>query len=153
MIEFKGCLTGEVQDYALKKNAKLTQKFLILGSVCLLPGSYIISVTVLHNFWIFIIPAIFLATAVITRTTYKQRINQLPTCICIDGETIEISFKYNAVTLNTSNVKAVYDRGDFYEIVPKNIFMFSAFICQKNLQIEGTSEDFEALFGNKISRK
>ena len=153
MIEFKGCLTGTAQEYALKKNARLIQRFLFSGAVCLIPGSYIISVTVLHNFWIFILPALFLASVVITGITYKKRTQQLPKCICIDGGTIEVSFKFNVVTLDISKVKAVYDCGSFYEIVPKNVFMIYVFICQKDLQTEGTPEEFETLFDGKIARK
>lgn len=150
MIEFKGNLTGTSQKYALKKNARLTQRFLALGAVCLLPGSYIISVTVLHNFWIFILPALFLLMAVISGITYKMHTQKLPTSVCIDGRTIEVSFKFNAVTLDISKVKIVYDCGDFYEIIPKNVFNFSVFICQKDLLTEGTLKEFETLFDGKI---
>lgn len=153
MIEFKGNLTGTSQEYALKKNAGLTQRFLALGGLCLIPSSYVISVTVLHNFWIFILPVLFLVAAVITGITYKKHTQQLPTCICIDGGTIEVGFKFNVVTLDISKVKAVYDRGDFYEIIPKNVFNFSVFICQKDLLTEGTLEEFETLFDGKIVKK
>lgn len=81
--------------------------------------------------------------------TYKKRTQQLPLSICIDGETIKASFKYNTVTLDINKVKTVYDRGDFYEIVPQNSFLFSVFVCQKDLLTEGNLEDFEALFDIK----
>ena len=153
MIEFKGDLTGASQEYALKKNSKLTQRFLLLGAVCLLPGSYIISVTFLHSFWIFIFPALFLAMSIISRMTYKKYTQRLPICIYIDGSTIVINLKFNSQTLDISKVKAVYDYGNFYEIIPKNIFNFSVFICQKDLLADGSLEEFEALFDGKITQK
>lgn len=150
MIEFKGNLTGASQEYALKKNSRLIQRFLLLGAVFLLPSSYIISVTFLHSFWIFILPALFLATSIIPRITYKKYTHQLPICTYIDGSTIVINFKFNSQTLDISKVKAVYDYESFYEIIPNNIFLFSVFICQKDLLTEGTLEEFEALFDGKI---
>ena len=153
MIEFKGDLTGAAQEYALKKSSKLTQRFLLLGAVFLLPGSYIFSVTFLHNFWIFIFPALFLAMSIISRITYKKYTQRLPICIYIDGSTIVINFKFNSQTLDISNVKAVYDYGIFYEIIPENIFNFSVFICQKDLLTDGTLEKFETLFDGKITQK
>lgn len=153
MIEFKGDLTGASQEYALKKNSKLIQRFLLLGAVCLLPSSYIISVTFFHSFWIFVLPVLFLVLSIIPRITYKKYTQQLPICIYIDGGTIVINFKFNSQKLDISKVKIVYDYGNFYEIIPKNIFIFSVFICQKDLLTEGTLEEFEALFDGKIVKK
>lgn len=148
-IEFNGELTGVSQEYALKKNARLTEKFLLLSALCSLPFSFIISRTLINGFLVFIIPAIFFASIVIMELTYKKRTQQLPLSICIDGETIKVSFKYNTVTLDINKVKTVYDHGDFYEIVPQNFFLFSVFVCQKDLLTEENLEDFEALFDIK----
>lgn len=154
MIEFKGDLTGASQEYALKKTAKLTQRFLLLGSVCLLPGSYIISVTVLHNFWIFILPALFFVASILSRITYKIHTQKLPRCICIDSGTVTADFKFNSQTLDTDAVKAVYDYGEFYEIIPKiNIGLSPVLICQKDLLTDGTLEEFKKLFDGKITQK
>lgn len=153
MIEFKGDLTGSSQEYALKKSSKLIQRFLLLGAVFLLPSSYIISVTFLHSFWVFILPALFLALSIIPRITYKKYTHQSPICIYIDKGTIVINFKFNSQTLDISKVKAVYDYGNFYEIIPENIFNFSVFICQKDLLTDGTLEEFEALFDGKTMPK
>ena len=53
---------------------------------------------------------------------------------------------------NISNVIEVRDFEDYYEIVFPAIYIFSVYICQKNLLIKGTLEDFEALFEDKIVR-
>lgn len=153
MFEFKGDLSGVSKEYALKKTAKLTQRFLLLGAVYLLPFSYIIFVTFLHSFWIFILPALFFISSIIARITYKMNTQKLSHGIYINGGTITADFKFNSQTLDISKVKAVHDYGEFYEIIPKNIFVFSAFICQKDLLTNGTLEEFETLFDGRIMQK
>lgn len=153
MIEFSGDLTGVSKEYALKRNAKITQRFLLLMAVCSLPASYIISVAFLHNFWIFSLPALFFVTAIISGIMYKCPTRKLPTDVCIEQDKIVINYKFNSQTLDINGVKAVYDYRDFYEIIPKNKFILAVFVCQKDLLTSGTLEEFETLFEGKTVRK
>lgn len=50
-----------------------------------------------------------------------------------------------------SSVKKVVDRGESYQIYFTSIP--SGFLCQKDLLVEGTLEEFEQLFDGKIIRK
>ena len=52
-----------------------------------------------------------------------------------------------------SKVKKVIDAGDWYYVVFKFGDISSAFVCQKDLLTQGTLEDFEKLFEDKIVRK
>lgn len=48
-------------------------------------------------------------------------------------------------------VKAVVDYGDFYYL---DLFVkVSSYVCQKDLLVEGTIEEFEALFADRLTRK
>ena len=52
-----------------------------------------------------------------------------------------------------SKVKKVIDVGEWYYVVFKGGSLNSAFVCQKNLLKQGTLDEFEALFEDKIIRK
>ena len=87
----------------------------------------------------------------------KKDIDSLsPVKICISPEEgyIEATCQRFVIDRDLSEIKAVVDHGDWYS------FKFSGrgapshrFICQKNLIVEGTIEDFEKLFEKKMIRK
>ena len=52
-----------------------------------------------------------------------------------------------------SNVNKIVDYGDWYQIFFKYPYKNQTYICQKDLIEEGTIEDFENLFKEKIVRK
>lgn len=51
-----------------------------------------------------------------------------------------------------SRVKKVIDYGDWYQIFFYFGYRSQKFICQKDLIVEGTIEDFEKLFRDKIKK-
>ncbi len=56
-------------------------------------------------------------------------------------------------TRNVSDIKKIIDYGDYFQIYfkwPKKTYKF---LCQKNLIVEGTINDFEEKFKNKIIKK
>ena len=52
-----------------------------------------------------------------------------------------------------SDVKVVVDWGEWYDIIFYFPYKSVGFICQKDLIVEGTIEEFEKLFEDKIVRK
>ncbi len=56
-------------------------------------------------------------------------------------------------TKNLSNVKKVVDMGEWYKIYFYFPYKSNLFICQKDLLVKGTIEEFEELFSDKIIRK
>lgn len=58
---------------------------------------------------------------------------------------------YNAVVFGLDKVKSVTDYGAFYDI--KADMWPIHFYCQKDLLTQGTLEDFEKLFADKLVRK
>ena len=82
----------------------------------------------------------------------KERYKVFPTRVAIDQGEIE-SEGYNWYHVRKiEEVDKVYDYGDWYFITfsfPKN----RQFICQKDLIVEGTIEEFEALFADKLCKK
>ena len=73
---------------------------------------------------------------------------------------IEISKDYlssniggKAQLRDISDVKVVVDWGEWYDIIFYFPYKSVGFICQKDLIVEGTIEEFEKLFEDKIVRK
>ena len=76
----------------------------------------------------------------------------IPKKIVTDNDyIISIADKYSD-SRNINDVKLVRDFGEFYEIIFPFGKISEKFICQKNLLVKGTIEEFEALFGDKIVR-
>ena len=76
----------------------------------------------------------------------------MPYNITIENELIFGKYKENEKFGEILNVKQVTDYGDFYDIVfysPR----WRSCICQKDLIVQGTIEEFEEKFKDKIIRK
>lgn len=56
-------------------------------------------------------------------------------------------------TRTIDQVKRVIDYGEWYKITFNFPYKSQRFICQKDLIIQGTIEDFESLFSDKIIRR
>ena len=87
---------------------------------------------------------------------YKESfVESLPQSIIIENgevETVgtgELSYKCKSI----QDIKEIRDMGNFYAIIFYFPNMDRRFICQKDLLVEGTIEEFEELFKDKIVRK
>jgi len=80
-------------------------------------------------------------------------IKRVPLVVSIEDEFIECENEQEYANNRLDDVKNVVDLGDWYIVrfyFPINLRWF---ICQKDLIVEGTIEDFEKLFEGKIVRK
>lgn len=151
-FRFTGELSPESTLY-LKKQQFI--RFFIFGlifsgvlSVCFVAVALIIS----PFFWAFLfIPLVFFVwvsiAPLITTENHPTEIE------IVDGVIYTTLKNGNTVSKDVSDVKKVIDMGDCYFILfallPKN---FSC-LCQKDLLVEGTLEDFEQLFEGMIKRR
>lgn len=87
--------------------------------------------------------------------TKKGIIEDLPTRVTIDDEALRRygNGEENYAGREIIDVKKVIDRGNFYEIIFYFPHKDCFFICQKNLIVEGTIEEFEELFADRLVRK
>ena len=74
----------------------------------------------------------------------------LPKRIYSDGESITCVGANYIESKLIGDETLVRDFGEFYELVYPFGKISDKFICQKDLLTQGTIEDFEALFKNKI---
>lgn len=151
MIEFNGTLSSKCVHFYIKKDIL---KSLIIFSLPTLP--FIISMIVLsilraELFWgVFagLILVIAVSMAIIEGTIFLKK--KLPTQITIaDGRIDKVSIlepKNNPI----SEIETVVDYGEWYQIHFNIGFRNNYVICQKNLIVKGTLEEFEKLLGDKI---
>ncbi len=155
MIEFDGYIMGSAEKYFFKKIKRLSLK-LIYGSLLLpLPGVIILSLQ--YNFWVLL-------------GVYSSMFITAPLCFCFpkskkekkaikpkrifteDEYIIAVTDKCEDIK-RISDVKEVYDFGEFYELVFPFGKVSEKFICQKDLLTKGSLKEFEALFECPIKRK
>ena len=153
MIKFSGQPSFKVQKHIYRKTRRMLHiAFSGAWFVLLLPVAYF---TISHNMTLFlygylvILPILNLI--VLTCQPSKKK-PMLPGQLTIGNEYIEYKSKQVTVCRNISDVKAVRDYGDFYDVISNFGKGSDFFVCQKSLLSCGNLEDFEKLFYGKIVR-
>lgn len=154
MIEFNGYISGESEKYYWKNSRRIGIKILICTLLLLLPP--FITIARITQEWFILIGYcslfVILPLAAFIPKSKKEQKLLLPKKIATDGEYIvSLSGKFED-SKNINDVKFVRDFGEFYELVFPMGKVSEKFICQKDLLVKGTIEEFEALFGDKIVR-
>lgn len=152
MIEFNGYLSGNAEKHFFKKARVYAQTLLMIGATFALPVAGILGIQ-LHT-WIPLTVncALFIIIPLLVRMpkSKREKISITPKKICIEDEyMICIADKYEEYRA-ISDVKSVLDHGDFYELIFQFGKLSEKFICQKNLLMKGSLEEFELLFKDKL---
>lgn len=156
MIVFDGCLTGKSQKYFINKLLNNFSKVVVILLLFTLPIWVFLSIKT--NTYIYVIPAIsilILLSPLIFRlcVSKKEQQRNTPKKIIInEGVVTSVSDK-TIVSKNITQVKEVYDYGSFYYLVLPKIYIDAVFVCQKDLLSNGTLDEFELLFKDKIVRQ
>lgn len=155
MIEFNGYLTGNSQKFFCKQIVKLQQKFmaitLIIGLIILFAVFYFLF-DVIANPLAVVLIIILTALALLSPNiqTKKEKAKITPQRVYIDGDMIVSKSNATVDTRYIGGVKEVRDYGEFYYFVFKSYSY--RFVCQKDLLVQGSIEEFENLFAGKIKR-
>lgn len=150
MIVFRGILSLNTQRYLSKKLAKITcissmLTFLFFGIPSILIGIY-------FSKWLIFV--LFLIFEIWMITFMRGGLaNIRPTRISIDEKEILGEFREGVAVRALNDVKKVLDFGEFYHFIFYSPKQWSNCVCQKDLIIEGTIEEFEERFKDKIERK
>ena len=159
MIEFKGELSRECQTFIRKKEGIVQSVLFTIAFIILAYPLYLLIIPIFSStlFVVLIYALIYLFTMVLcfVMPSRKEFLKNIPYKIVIDeseGLIASISADNN-IEMNLDNVDIVYDMGTWY------LLKFSPgpnypprFLCQKDLVVRGTIEDFEKLFAEKIVR-
>ncbi len=152
MIKFQGKISQDCKKWFLKREFKA-----YLFVTCLLAVLYAIANITIALLWN-LIALLYLIIPVVAIISFifpfrRFAIKRVPLVVSIEDEFIECENEQEYANNRLDDVKNVVDLGDWYIVrfyFPINLRWF---ICQKDLIVEGTIEDFEKLFEGKIVRK
>jgi len=157
MIRFEGELSGESKNFLMRTLFKMHLVAgiinLVLWTVIFIAVAWITSYTLL--LWFMILP-VFWAVALILPPSKKAQRTFMPTAIFIDLDEKMIVHQCEGAAErfhSISSVNRVDDYGEWYHFVFEFGDRDVLFVCQKDLIVEGTIEEFESLFEGKIVRK
>ncbi len=153
MIKFEGKITSE----GAKKRGLRTILIAILVGGCFQVGimAFVFFVGLFTEFYkiLFCVASFLFLLIVIIICFYKANAS-LPISIVIDEENVDGTYEEEEFTTRkTEHIKHILDYGDFYIIKFYFPNHWVDCICQKDLILEGTIEEFEQMFEDKIIRK
>lgn len=154
MIEFKGYISGTAENHFHKKGRIMGRNIMLVAVILILPMVFAIEIQALR--WVFLMTCLTFAALIplIVRIPNSKKSQKalLPKQIFIEDEYIVcVADKYEEYK-RIDDVIEVRDFGEFYELVFPFGKVSEKFICQKNLLVQGSLEEFEALFDGKIIR-
>lgn len=160
MIKFSGNLSEECKYYFLKDVQKLNFFIFFFVSLPFIVGILIMAITTYWFALILLIPIIFLIVTVSlppnSKLYNKVNKNYSGNIFCeieiIDG-VIYGSFAERHESKDFIDVKKVVDMGEWYKFYFYFPHKSNMFICEKKSLIEGTLEEFEELFRDKLVRQ
>lgn len=160
MIEFKGRVSAKCRKHIQKQEGKnylfgITLALIvviipivnILIYCSILPWQYAVAI---------VAPASLLIILISYFSAFEKKTSELiiPTRIVIadDGTIASHGEKFHLIAA-VDEVTMVVDMGEWYHISFGKRLGLGRFVCQKDLLVQGTIEDFEKLFDGKIIRK
>ena len=156
MIEFCGILSDECKICTAKRIAKNNGILFLIASIGI--SAISIAVGIIKDTWIYslILTAICTVITTIAFIPSKKSLRyKISTQLIIDNDTVSRSVvggNEALVTKPIGKVKTILDYGDWYYIIFKFGDMSNSWVCQKDLIVKGTIEEFEKIFEGKIKR-
>lgn len=158
IIKFSGKISNILLDKIIKENKKLQRICFFFAVIFIWPISIIASSTVNRgiSFWLpfsaIMSCVLIIACEIAVRKDYPAYLIPVSIEISPDEDMISSENEKGFVVKDFSLVKKVIDYGEWYLISYGGKSIFKGIICQKNLIVEGTIEDFEKIFEEKIER-
>ncbi len=152
-IVFEGELSEKNRKYFERgqdRDNRITM--LIVAVLISVPVTLLVVKCGLYFISLYSLNIIFVVGAFIP-TKKQDREGIYPEMIIIEDEELKCLCEKGSVHRKMYDVKEVEDWGDSYRILFDFLGRSPMFLCQKDLITEGTIEDFEELFADKIVRK
>ena len=154
MIEFKGGLSKTCKEFVLKNEARCSRMALTISCFPFAVADIIWWAVSGKLYVLIALPAlvfpVFLAGIKPREKDYGAIMTKRVT---IDGNDLECEGDQFHDIKSIDRVKSVIDYGEWYQIEFSFPGKSQRFICQKDLITQGTIEDFEKLFADKIIRR
>lgn len=155
MIVFSGVISDEIQIQTMKRRKQCVFQLASISSVAIIIVSGIFWVILDGELWEWIILSgvLVVVTLLLLWNPRKKLPFRWEYHITIDEEKIvqESPLWPKPIEKPINKIKKVLDYEDVYYVIYSD--MNNSIVCQKDLLIEGTIEEFEALFQGKIIRK
>ncbi len=151
-LVFRGKLNEECSRYLKKK--RIIEGIIVCGGTFIGTSPIIICLAFAISYWMFLSLIPFFMICLINVLFYDESFKSEPDEIDIDDMFLTgYCAKYDYKRIDyLSDVLEVTDMGTWYKI-SLNLKYNSFFACQKDLIVEGTLEEFEELFADKLVRK
>ncbi len=152
MVEFKGYINGEAEKCFRRINRRLAMQLVAFAWVMIFPAIMVWAAK--GEDWSLVgmcgSSFFLLELATFIPQTKKAQKSYTPHHIIVDETHITCKAEAFAEIRSIKDVKMVIDHGDFYEFVFPFGKVSKNFVCQKDLLLKGTLEDFEELFAGKV---
>ena len=150
MLVFRGEISENCRRYIIRterKNARI--------GAAIAAGIFCVPITILAILyhWAFTLAYIVLILLIILAGILPKQDNYaliIPEEVIINNDVLESKSKKFHFTRMKNQVKKVVDIGEWYHIYFYAGYKCPRFICQKDLMQQGTIEDFEQIFQDKI---
>ena len=149
MILFQGEINLAIKKQILKKESFIG--FISAFIPAILVAIIIIILTIsIHWIYIVMLPVLGLFVFVATLLPTKRDNGTLfPEQVYIKNDIIECKGKCFYKSRHLSKIKKIIDKGEWYQIIFYFPYKNISFICQKDLIIKGSIEEFEKIFAGK----
>lgn len=150
MIIFQGAISKTSQEYFLKKIMKGILIFTIILTLITLFICWIIGDN-LFSYLILIVGTITIAAYDVYMVKNSKK--AYPIRVDIEEEFLVVYTKVGSVTREVKDLKRVLDEGEFYIMDFYFPYKCMEMICQKDLILQGTLEEFEELFKDYLVKQ
>jgi len=158
IIKFSGKLSNSLLDKIIKENRKFIRICCLFGAIFSWPICIITSnmVDAGMAFWLpfsaIMSCALVIGCEFAVRKDYPAHLIPVSIKISPAEDLISSENEQSFMVKRFSLVNRVIDYGDWYLISYGSKSILKGFICQKDLIVEGTLEDFEKIFEGKIEQ-
>ena len=151
-LVFRGKLNEECSRYLKKK--RIIEGIIKFNVMFVVSIPFVLCFAFAVSYWVFLFLIVTFIFALIDVLFYDESFKVEPDEIDIDDMFLTgYCAKYDYKRIDyLSDVLEVTDMGTWYKI-SLNLKYNSFFACQKDLIVEGTLEEFEELFADKLVRK
>lgn len=153
MIDFQGEVSGKCKDFLLQFESKVGKIGGFITAILFSIPTVILSLKV--NLWFLLWIPIFIGIAFVAGLPPSKKSYGLilPCFVRIDTESGMVTSRGEKFCYNVPirEVRKVVDMGEWYQIYVQN--RNGRFACQKSLISQGSIEEFEKIFADKLVKR
>lgn len=152
MIKFQGEISDKNKKFFINKiKIMLFLSFFIPSLLILIPFIILVFIDSILYLSVVVFLILFPLIFLVIKNKYYE--DMLPNEIIINDNTIICVGEKFRYEMEFTDISKIIDYGDCYKILFKIPCNNQSFICQKDLIVDGSIEEFEIIFKNKIRKK